>query len=176
MTTMDQIHRIRQLYFEQGLNFAEIAATLNLDWRTVRKYVDMEDFNLPEPVPEKEHLHESKLDPYKETIDSWLIADKKAPRKQRHTAKRVFKRLTDEYPDFDCCYRLVATYVSEKKKELNLQRQEGYIPLEHLPGEAQADFGYADFTENSKYHHEAKYLVLSFPYSNGGYKTVFTVF
>jgi transposase len=98
---MDQIHRIRQLYFEQGLNFAEIAATMNLDWRTVRKYVDMEDFNLPAPVPEKETLHESKLDPYKETIDSWLIADKKAPRKQRHTAKRVFTRLKDEYPDFD---------------------------------------------------------------------------
>ena len=169
MTTMDQIHRIRQLYYEQDKNFAEIAATMNLDWRTVRKYVDMEDFNLPEPVPEKEHLHESKLDPYKETIDSWLIADKKAPRKQRHTAKKVFDRLEDEYPDFDCCYRLVATYVSEKKKELHLQHKEGFIPLEHLPGEAQADFGYADFTENGKYHHEAKYLVLSFPYSNGGY-------
>lgn len=30
-------------------------------------------------------------------------------------------------------------------------------------------FGYADFYENGKLHHEAKYLVLSFPYSDGGY-------
>ena len=35
--------------------------------------------------------------------------------------------------------------------------------------EAQADFGTADFYENGKLHHEAKYLVLSFPYSNGGF-------
>ncbi len=47
--------------------------------------------------------------------------------------------------------------------------QEGYLPLEHHPGEAQADFGYADFYENGRLYHETKYLVLSFPYSNGGY-------
>lgn len=41
--------------------------------------------------------------------------------------------------------------------------------LEHSPGESQVDFGCADFYENGKLHHEAKYLVLSFPYSNGGY-------
>jgi len=39
----------------------------------------------------------------------------------------------------------------------------------HHPGEGQADFGTADFCENSRLHHEAKYLVLSFPYSNGGF-------
>ena len=168
MTTMDQIHRIRELYYEQGKNLIEIAIIMNCDWRTVRKYVDMENFNSDPPAPqETEHI--SKLDPFKPTIDSWLTADKKAPRKQRHTAKRVFNRLKDEVKDFDCSYRLVATYVSGKKKELNLKYREGYIPLVHSPGEAQADFGYADFYENGKLHHEAKYLVLSFPYSNGGY-------
>lgn len=169
MTTMDQIHRIRQLYYEQGKNLTDIATIMDMDWRTVRKYVDMEDFNLPDPVPDKERIHESKLDPYKSVIDQWLTDDKKAPRKQRHTARRVYKRLIEEYPDFDCSYRLVAGYVSEKKKELNLKNKEGYLPLEHSPGEAQADFGYADFIENGNYHKEAKYLVLSFPYSNGGY-------
>lgn len=168
MTTMDQIHRIRNLYYEQDKNLIETATIMNCDWRTVRKYVDMEDFNSSPPAPEK-LVHTSKLDPFKPTIDSWLIADKKAPRKQRHTAKRVFRRLKDEEEAFDCSYRLVATYVADKKKELNLKHQEGYIPLIHSPGEAQADFGYADFYENGKLHHEAKYLVLSFPYSNGGY-------
>jgi len=168
MTKMDQIHRIRELYYEQGKNLIEIATIMDCDWRTVRKYVDMENFNTSPPTPEVQK-NESKLDPFKPLIDSWLTADKKAPRKQRHTAKKVHKRLKEEAADYDCSYRLVASYVAVKKKELHLKRQDGYIPLEHSPGEGQADFGYADFYENGKLHHEAKYLVLSFPYSNGGY-------
>lgn len=46
----------------------------------------------------------------------WLLADKLAPRKQRHTAKRVFKCLKDEADGFDCSYRLVALYVKQKKR------------------------------------------------------------
>lgn len=168
MTSMDQIHRIRDLYFGQDKSLTEIAKLENLDWRTVRKYVDMEDFNEAPPSSD-EKQHSSKLDPYKPIIDNWLIEDRKAPRKQRHTAKRIHRRLKDEVNGYDCSYRLVATYVSEKKKELHLRKQEGYLPLEHFPGEAQADFGYADFYENGRLCHEAKYLVLSFPYSNGGY-------
>lgn len=98
-----------------------------------------------------------------------MEADKLAPRKQRHTAKRIYKRLKSENQDFSCSYRLVALYVRQRKEELNLNKTTGYIPLEHRPGEAQADFGTADFYENGKLHHEAKYLVLSFPYSNGGF-------
>lgn len=49
--------------------------------------------------------------------DSWLEADKQGRKKQRHTAKRVYDRLKGTYGDsFDCFYRLVATYVAEKKK------------------------------------------------------------
>lgn len=169
MTTMDQIHRIRELYYEQDKNLNEIAIIMNCDWRTVRKYVDMEDFNSPPPAPVSSEIHESKLDPFKPLIDEWLRADKLAPRKQRHTAKRVFKRLKDEAAGFDCSYRLVALYVKQKKEALRLKKTDGYIPLNHDPGEAQADFGTADFYENGKLYHEAKYLVLSFPYSNGGF-------
>ena len=168
MTSMDQIHRIRDLYYGQGKSLTEIAGVEKLDWRTVRKYVDMEDFNEVPPSPNEEQ-HFSKLDPFKPLIDKWLTEDRKAPRKQRHTATRVHERLKDEADDYDCSYRLAAAYVAEKKKELRLKQREGYLPLEHRPGEAQVDFGYADFYENGKLHHEAKYLVLSFPYSNGGY-------
>lgn len=168
MTTMDQIHRIRDLYFGQDMSLTEIARIENLDWRTVRKYVDKEDFNEDPPKPDDER-HSSKLDPFKPIIDKWLEDDRKAPRKQRHTAKRVHRRLKSEVAGYDCSYRLVAAYVADRKKELRLKKQEGYLPLEHHPGEAQADFGYADFYENGKLHHEAKYLVLSFPYSNGAY-------
>lgn len=169
MTTMDQIHRIRELYYEQDKNLKEIAIIMNCDWRTVRKYVDMEDFNTPSPTPVSKEEHESKLDPFKLFIDEWLEADKLAPRKQRHTAKRIYRRLRDEAEGFNCSYRLVALYVAEKKEELRLKKTESYIPLVHHPGEAQADFGFADFYENGKLHHEAKYLVLSFPFSNGGF-------
>ena len=168
MTTMDQIHRIRELYYGQDKSLTEIARLMHMDWRTVRKYVDMEDFNDSPPVPEDDS-HTSKLDPFKPLIDSWLEADRKAPRKQRHTARRIHKRLKEEADRYDCSYRLVAAYVTEKKKALRLTNQAGYLPLEHHPGEAQADFGYADFYENGRLHHNAKYLVLSFPYSNGGY-------
>ena len=168
MTSMDQIHRIRDLFYGQDMSLTEIASMEKLDWRTVRKYVDMEDFNEAPPSPGEEE-HSSKLDPFKPIIDKWLTEDKKAPRKQRHTAKRVHRRLKDEAEGYDCSYRLTATYVAEKKAELRLKQKGGYLPLEHHPGEAQADFGYADFYENGKLHHEAKYLVLSFPHSNGGY-------
>ena len=157
------------MYYQQDKNISEIAAEIGLNRKTISKYVDMEDFNCPLPTPVSAVTHESKLDQFKHLIDEWLQADKLAPRKQRHTAKRVFKRLQEEVNGFNCSYRLVALYVAQKKKELNLKKKEGYLPLNHHPGEAQADFGFADFYENGKLNHEAKYLVLSFPYSNGGF-------
>ena len=165
---MDQVHTIRELYYNQGLTMTEIAAKVNCNWKTVRKYIDQEDFSPPKPVPESEVVHESKLDPFKPLIDQWLTDDKKAPRKQRHTAKRIFRRLMDEATGFNCSYRLVADYVAVKKAELRLKKNENYLPLIHRPGEAQADFGKTCFYENGQYH-EGKHLVLSFPYSNGGY-------
>lgn len=57
--------------------------------------------------------------------------------------------------------------MSKKKEDLRLKNSEGYLPLIHCPGEAQADFGIADFDENGRYYQEAKYIVISFHYSNG---------
>ena len=171
MFTMDQVHTIRDLYYNQGLNLTEVAEKVGCDWRTVRKYVDQKDFSPPVPIPESEIHHESKLDPFKPLIDSWLIGDKdkKVPRKQRHTARRIHDRLTKEVPEYNCSYRLTAEYVSARKKELKLKKAENYIPLIHRPGEAQADFGFTAFYENGRYHANGKHLVLSFPYSNGGF-------
>ena len=168
-TTMDQIHHIRELFYQQDKNISQIASETGLNRKTISKYVDMEDFNSPPPTAASAEVHESKLDSFKPLINEWLQADKLAPRKQRHTAKRVFRRLKDEAEGFDCSYRLVASYVKTRKEVLRLKRTDGYIPLNHFTGEAQADFGTADFYENGKLHQEAKYLVLSFPYSNGGF-------
>lgn len=170
MFKMEQIHQVRELYFNQGKNLTQIAEQMNCDWRTVRKYVDQDDFNAKAPVPEsKMKKTESKLEPFKATIDKWLTDDKSASRKQRHTAFRVYDRLTKEVAGFNCSYRTVAAYVAKQKKEIYGKSEQGYIPLIHRPGEAQADFGCADFYENGKLYQNAKYLVLSFPYSNGGY-------
>lgn len=167
MLTMDQIHRIRQLYYEQGLdNISEIARRTGLDWKTVSKYVDKTDFNEKPPAPSEQNTC-PKLDPFKPLIDQWLPDDRNAPRKQRHTAKKVFKRL-EKVEGFNCSYRLVAEYVKAKKQELHLKRKEGFIPLNHDPGEAQADFGAADFYENGT-RRSGKFFVLDFPYSNGGF-------
>ena len=85
-TTMDQIHHIREMYYQQDKNISQIASETGLNRKTISKYVDMEDFNSPPPTPASSEVHESKLDSFKPLIDEWLQADKLAPRKQRHTA------------------------------------------------------------------------------------------
>ena len=167
MLIMEQIRQVRERYYEGGESLSQIAREMNLAWRTVQKYVDKEDFNEQAVLVEKKPVA-SKLDPHKLLIDQWLMDDKKVNRKQRHSAMRVFNRLKAEVQGFDCSYRLVAEYVSERKEELNLRRDKQYLPLEHYPGEAQGDFGAAEFVEDG-IPRSGKYFVLSFPYSNGGY-------
>lgn len=172
MLTMDQIHDIRFRFYRKGENISQIANALRLDWKTVQKYVDMTDFNESAPKPASEKRLCPKLDPYKPTIDKWLEEDKQAPRKQRHTAKRVFQRLKKEFKEFNCSYRTVASYYGIKHKEIFSNVRSGFLPLEHHPGEAQVDFGTADFYENGK-RLTGKYLEVSFPCSNKGYLQLF---
>ena len=72
-TTMDQIHHIRDMFYRQDKNISEIASETGLNWKTVKKYVDMEDFNNPSPTPASSEVHGSKLDPFKPLIDLSLI-------------------------------------------------------------------------------------------------------
>ena len=60
------------------------------------------------------------------------------PKKQRHTAKRFFERLRDEY-GFDGGYTIVKDYVREHRR----RTKEMFVPLCHPPGHAQCDFGEA---------------------------------
>lgn len=50
-TTMDQIHHIREMYYQQDKNISQIASETVLNRKTISKYVDMEDFNSPPPTP-----------------------------------------------------------------------------------------------------------------------------
>ena len=74
------------------------------------------------------------LEPYIGVIDRILEDDLRRPRKQRHTAKRIFERLQDEY-GFGGGYTAVKDYVREDR----LQTREMFVPLSHPPGHAQCD-------------------------------------
>lgn len=74
-------------------------------------------------------------------VDGWLLADKDAPRKQRHTARRVWQRLVAEH-GATVSEVTVSRYVAARKRELGLDRVEVTIPQTHQPGaEAEVDFG-----------------------------------
>lgn len=169
---MDKIQDVRFRYYVKGEKISQIATELKLDWKTVQKYVDMNDFNASVPKPASEKRFCPSLDPYKAAIDKWLAEDRDAPRKQRHTARRVLNRLKEEFSGFACSYRTVAAYYAVKHKEVFSGAKVGFLPLEHRPGEAQVDFGTADFYENGR-RLTGKYLEVSFPYSNKGYLQLF---
>jgi transposase len=81
----------------------------------------------------------------KAVIDAMLLADLDAPRKQRHTAQRVFDRLVDEHQAV-ISYSSVRQYVKARRAELAIETGnapvEAFIPQEHAPGaEAEVDFG-----------------------------------
>ena len=171
MLTVTEMHQIRKLYFNEGQSITQIARQTGRDRKTIRLYLEKEDWN-PAPPPAEPEMDFPKLSPFKAIIDAWLNEDKKAKRKQRHTAKRIFHRLEEEYEGkFNCSYRTVAAYVARAKEELYGQRS-GYLPLEHRPGEAQGDFGEAQFFEGDQLY-RGKYFNLSFPYSNQGYLQLF---
>jgi len=168
---MTEVHNLRNLYYDEGKNITQISKETGRDRKTVRLCLEKEDWNEIQPkfLAGAEF---PKLDPFKTDIDAWLTEDKKAKRKQRHTARRVYERLREKYTEgFSCSYRTVAGYVSKRKKEIFGQRA-GYLPLEHIPGEAQGDFGDAQYYENGQLY-SGKYLNLSFPYSNQGYFQLF---
>lgn len=132
MLTMDDIKYIKRMYDCEGVSLREIMRRTGYHYETVKKYLDLEDFNEshhpPKEVP-------SLLDQLKPVIDEWLVDDLKAPRKQRHTAKRIYERLQKEHPEaLQVKLRTVQYYVSQKKKELFRLQQNAYLPLYHPPG------------------------------------------
>jgi len=89
----------------------------------------------------------SRLDRFKPVIDEWLRADLDAPRKQRHTARRVLDRLLDEHDATGAVsYGMVRAYVATRRREIRVEAGrapvEAFIPQSHAPGEqAEVDFG-----------------------------------
>ena len=162
---MSKIHQIKVLQ-AQGYNISAIADQLGIDRKTVRTYLQQTDFSLPVPVKRR---RVSKIDPYKATIDTWLSDDTQYWYKQRHTAQRIFDRLTEEFPEGTVSYRTVCRYVDAWQRTAPTT---GTLELEWHAGEAQVDFGQADIIENDQTV-RIHFLCLTFPYSNAGYLQVF---
>lgn len=167
MLNMSQVNNIRDLG-KRGYRISEISRIIGADRKTIRKYLEQDDFS-PQPPVVKETS--SILDPYKPIIDDWLAEDRKHWKKQHHTAKRVHERLRDE-EGFEGSYSVVQRYMKSLRKVSQDEQCKATQDLIWFPGDAQADFGEADFYEGPRCVRR-KYFVLSFPYSNDGYIQIF---
>jgi transposase len=126
---------VRQFVFNQGKSRREAARVFGLSRETIAK---MCRFSLPPGYTRTKPAAKPKLGPLLSVIDAILDADRAAPVKQRHTAKRIFERLRDEH-GFAGGYTVVKDYVRIGRA----LGRETFVPLAHPPGHAQVDFGEA---------------------------------
>lgn len=125
-----------------GMSQRAVQGKHGVGWRTVKAaegsaWPSQREEKLPRP---------SRLEPFKKVIDAWLLADLDAPRKQRHTATRIFARLLDEHAMSGVSYAVVARYVKTRRPQVRAEAGRGpvevFIPQTHLPGaEGEVDFG-----------------------------------
>jgi len=126
---------VRRFVFIEGNSRREAARVFGLSRETVLK---MCRFSLPPGYTRKAPAAKPKLGPLLPVIDAILEADRAAPVKQRHAAKRIFERLRDEH-GFAGGYTVVKDHVRISRA----RGRETFVPLAHPPGHAQVDFGEA---------------------------------
>ena len=128
MYSVDVYLRVRRAVMVEGMSVREAARVFGLHRDTVRK---MLAHSVPPGYRRQTPPRRPKLEPFTGVIDRILEDDLRRPRKQRHTAKRVFERLRNEY-GFDGGYTTVKDYVREHRR----QTREMFVPLSHAPGHA----------------------------------------
>jgi transposase len=131
MRTVDEFAKIRQAH-RDGLSSRQIAKQLGVGRDTIRKalqHAEPPPYTLtgPRPAPV--------FGPFRSFVDEILASDENAPRKQRHTASQIYRRLVAE-KGYTGKYDQVRRYLQQRR----LDRRETFIPLEHRPGvRAEAD-------------------------------------
>ena len=126
--------RIRLEVLREGKPKRQVLRENRMHWTTLEKIL-----RHPQPPGYRVGTERGKpkLGPYLKRIEEMLEADKALPKKQRHTAKRIYERLCEEG------YSGKYTMVKDAVRRLKRVTREVYMPLIHRPGEAQVDFGYA---------------------------------
>jgi transposase len=157
MLTVNHFAQIRQAR-RDGLTIRQIAEQFGHSTKTVLKA-------LAQPEPQPYTLAQPRpapiFGPFRQAVDAILDADADAPRKQRHTASQLFRRLRDEF-GYRGSYDQVRRYVQARRRS----RRETFIPLDHPPGHrAEADFGHihADFPDGRR---QVPVLLVTWSYSN----------
>jgi transposase len=153
---MQQWADIRRRVLVEGVSKRQILRETGMHWRTLEKVLANPEppgyrIKVPRPRP--------KLGPFLDRIARILDEDKGCPRKQRHTAKRIFERIRAEG------YRGGYTAVKGAVRDLKRTRREVFVPLIHRPGEAQVDFGYALVNVAGRLRKVA-FFVMALPHSD----------
>ena len=131
---MEQWARVRRKVLIEGRSKRSVMKEEGLHWETLQK---MLAHSRP-PGYRRVNKPERKIELHREWVSGVLDSDREMPRKQRHTAKRIWERLRDER-GFEGGY----TAVKEVVAEFKAVKREVFVPLIHRPGEAQVDFGHA---------------------------------
>ncbi len=143
MVKVDESARIRQAHRLDKLSVRELARRFRHSRRKIREILAQ-----PEPKPYRRRPMPSVVDPFKPIIDDILDGDLTAPRKQRHTMAKLFRRLRDEH-GYPGSYERVRQYVLGRDR----RHRETFIPLDHAAGQRlEADFGHihADIREGQR--------------------------
>jgi transposase len=135
---------IRFDWQRNGMSFRALSEKYKVHRRTVRQAVE----SVVPPQRRSSARDTPVLDQVRGLIDEMLREDLAAPRKQRHTARRIFQRLVDEH-DASVSYSYVAKYVHRRRPQIAAEAQgragvvDGYVPQTHEPG-ADAEVDFAD--------------------------------
>ena len=158
MYKVDVYLRVRRAVMVEGTSIREASRVFGLHRDTVRK---MLAYPVPPGYRRQSPPKRPKLESFTGVIDRILEDDHQVPKKQRHTAKRIYERLRDEH-GFGGGYTIVKDYVREHRR----QGREMFVPLSHPPGHAQCDFGEA-LVVIAGVEQKAHCFVLDLPHSDG---------
>ena len=140
MITMDQYEYIRIAHRVYGKGIRQIQRESGHDRKTIRKALREEPYG----YPKRDHQPAPIIGPYQGIIRGWLDDDKEVPKKQRHTARRIYHRLLGEH-GYKGSEVTIRRQVRELKRLLGMSECKAFLPLEPDCGqEVEVDWGTAE--------------------------------